>query len=273
MAGEVDLGSLMPSAVGEATSGAGNTWQGLVSDPVSRAAMMSFGLQLMTGGYGNGLQQIGVAGGKAGEAAGRTAGALQEQGNLETARADKNQEGAANRASHEKVANIAGDSRSEVANIRSQAMLERANLIHGPQNDKEMQIFAKARSDYMKKEKDNQLISKKTDQQITMEADTWAKDQLRGAREAVGVRSQGAALPADGPSGVGSATSGESGQSPILGKAPLESKGAPKPSWDQIKTNPRVQELIKTPMGRRQILNERPDLEAQINSEVPLYGN
>lgn len=265
MAGE-DLGSLIPQGIGDVASAAGNTWSSLVSDPdptkaaIKQNALISAGLQLMAGGTGNTMQQFAQAGGKAAQSAGETVGAMQEAQRHTQAGADKKEASALDRKSHEEVARIGADSRQEVAQVKIEGMLERSRLIHGPQNDKEMQIYSKARSDFFKKEKDNQILSRKSDSQILAEADTYAKEQLRGARDATGVRSQGAPLESGGPAPI----SGAPGPSPTPGQPGAGAQSAPKPTWDQIKSNPKIQELLQSAAGRKTLVRERPDLRDEI---------
>lgn len=249
----------------------GGGWTDLLNDPIKRSALLSFGLQAMTGGWGNGTQQMAAALGAGAQGASGTAEALQKQGEVERGHEFKQQqlaqtasEGEKNRQKSLEIARVGADSRQEVAQIRTEAMLQRAAMIHGPQNDKEMKIFADARTAYMKKEKDNQLLSRKSDAQIVQEADAWAKEQLRGARDAVGVRSQGSAL----PSSVNSQNSpGAGDQKPGGSQAP----GAETPSTategitlDKLLADPaagpKAAEDLKTPEGQQRLLKKFPML-------------
>lgn len=281
-----DLGSLVaPQQQGG--------WTSLLSDPVARSALLGFGLQAMTGGWGNGTQQLAAALGAGAQSAEGTGNAIRAQAVNNRDFQAKQEEGAANRASHEKIAEMGAASREEVGRIRNEGtiavaqervagMLERARLIHGPQNDKEMQIFAKARTDYMKKEKDNQLLSKKSDDQILTEADAYAKEQLRGAREAVGVRSQGSALPNEATTekpkaaapGQPAPTAGPSGTGlfglPIdIGVFPPRAAlGSSAVLLQRLRNDPQAgpqfNQDMQTPEGRARILQKFPQLKGYI---------
>jgi hypothetical protein len=264
--------------------GAGSDWGSFLSDPRGRAALISFGLQAMTGGYGNGVQQLGAALGAGAQGAGGMDKIIYDRAQAEKEMSQKASEGAANRAQSETNARIAADSRNEVAQTRTEGMLQRAALIHGPQNNQEMNIYSKAAADYMKKEKDNQLLSKKPDEQIRAEADAWAKSVLANARDASGVRSQGGALPSDGPGDIGGASStggpqtggptGQGGQGtpgapgnasskPMTLDSLLAEKG---PGPDQFRS------LIQTPQGQAQLLALRPNIKPFIDEYNARWG-
>lgn len=226
-----DLGGMMPGGSPPQGGGSGaSTWQSLVNDPVSRSALISMGLQLMAGSHGGSpVQNLGLAIGAGAEGAGNTAKAIQSQQINDRDFQAKQEEGDKNRASHEKIGQMGADSRNEVAQIRSEAMIQRAAMIHKPQNSQEMQIYSKAAGDYMKKEKDNQIISKKTDSQIQFEADAWGKSILDSARNSSGVRSMGAPLGGEGAQ-LGAPESGvvkAPGPAGASAKAAPEAKGGP----------------------------------------------
>lgn len=261
---EQDLGAMV---AGPQQQGGG--WTELLNDPVRKSALLSFGLQAMTGGWGNGTQQLAAALGAGASGAAGTAKSLQEQQAYEQQRTDKLGESAENRASREREAGLNRTSREEiaatqvagrleVAQERVKGMLERAQLIHGPQNDREMKLFSDARQKYWGKEKDNQLLSKKTDDQIRAEADAWAKEQLRQARDVVGNRSQGSPLPGEvplediKPSGQPKATPKAEGPKPNLESLLSGAKGS------------EVKALLGTIEGQKRILKDRPDLAGEV---------
>lgn len=257
-----DLGGMMPGGSPPQGGGSGaSTWQSLVNDPVSRSALISMGLQLMAGSHGGSpVQNLGLAIGAGAEGAGNTAKSIQSQQMADREFNAKQDEGEKNRASHEKIAQMGSDSRNEVAQIKTEGMLSRAALIHGPQNNQEMNIFSKARTDYMKKEKDNQIISKKSDQQILSEADAYAKEQLRGAREATGVRSQGAPLSSEAGNGV----QAQPGASPGPAGTATQSQGPQKKSWDEYIKTPGVAEALKDPKFRQELIAAHPEYKSAI---------
>lgn len=252
-----ELGELIPGG------GSNGSWSDFVKDPVMRSALVSTGLQLMAGGWGNPMQQLGVALGHGAESAGATAKALQDQGNLEAKMTQVASEGAKDRESREKVAKIGASSRQEVANIRVAGMLERAAMIHGPSNDKEWKIYSDAKNTYFKKEKDNQILTGKSDDQILTEAEAYAKETLRGMRSATG---GGAAL----SDGVSSPNTGiPNGVAPVLGSGKTGAQATPstKQGLIDLLKGPNaaiIKRHLETPEGRKKILEKRPDLAKEI---------
>jgi hypothetical protein len=237
----------------------------------------------MTGGYGNGVQQLGAALGAGAQGAGGMDKIIYDRAQAEKEMSQKASEGAANRAQSETNARIAADSRMDVAEKRVEGMIQRAAMIHGPQNNQEMNIYSKAASDYMKKEKDNQLLSKKPDEQIKMEADAWAKSVLANARDASGVRSQGGALPTGGPGDIGGASStggaltgalpGQGGQ----GTPGTPAKASSTPTLDTYLAEKgagadQFRSLIQTPQGQAQLLSLRPNLKPIIDEYNARWG-
>jgi len=270
-------------ATPEQPAGGGSDWGSFLSDPRARAGLISAGLQAMVGGYGNGIQQLGAALGAGAQGAGGMDKIIYDREQAAKELAQKASEGAATRAQSETNARIAADSRNEVAQTRTEGMLQRAALIHGPQNNQEMNIYSKAAADYMKKEKDNQLLSKKPDEQIRVEADAWAKSVLANARDASGVRSQGGALPTGGPGDIGGASStggpqtggpvGPGGQGTPAGPA----KASSTPTLDTYLNAKGVEadkfrSLIQTPAGQQQLLQIKPDLKPIIDEFNARWG-
>lgn len=249
MAGE--LGAVIPQSGG--SEAPQPTWQSMVNDPVSRAAMMSFGLQLMTGGWGSGLSQIGQAGGKAAEAAGKTAGAIQEQGNLEIDRANKEKEGEANRSNQLAVAKTAAASREEVAGIRadSRKEIETMKLQKAP-SSVAIKYLTEARKIIENNVSNMSLSNEQREVMIRELANRlYSGDADRGL------------VPAGTPGAAPGAVSGEGGAK-IAGEKPAtESKGASKP-WDQYINIPGVAEALKDPAFRERLGKEHPEYKTRI---------
>lgn len=270
-----------PPAEGE------NSWSKLLQDPVARSALLSFGLQAMTGGWGNGAQQMGQAIGAGATGAAGTAEAIRQEAQRQSTEARADREAEAERSNRRGIAQLGADSRAEVAGIRAESgmaiaqervagMLERAKMIHGPNNDKEMKIYSDARTAYMKKEKDNQLLSRKSDEQIIAEADAWAKTQLRGAREETGVRSIGAPLPGGPPAAPGGVISpaapgaGKPGAPvPTPGPGAAPSSPAQQPSLDKLLSDPKngakLKEFLSTPDGQQRFIATYPQYRSLVD--------
>lgn len=230
----------------------GGPWTSALADPAFRAALFSMGTQMMVGGHGNMGQQLGVALGKGGQAFSET-------------RAAENEAGLAREqmASRENIAGMQSDSREEVARLRTDAMLERTRMLHGPNNDKEAKWYLDQKLKYYQKEKDNQLLSKKTDAQIAMEAEAWAKQSLEearrngllkgGASEATSTGTGAAAKPGAGGTGA---------------KAPEATSMTLQQMMSDKKHGGKFQQDLRTPEGRERIIKANPELRAQVEDWV-----
>ena len=267
MAGLAELlGIQMPGAaaadVGAVTPETGGNWDSFLKDPVSRSALLGFGMQLMTGGWGNGVQQAGAALGAGAASAGGTAKALNDFETEQQMRGDKLNEGAATRAQSEKNARIGADSRAEVANIRTQAMLERSRMVQGARTPDEGKIVAEALRKYELEERKNQFLTKKTDEEIAAGAYDHSQRVLQAYRATKG--QSGGATRTDGPQGAGTVEPGGTVPGATPGKA--TSKNAP--SWEQSLKRPDFAQLLQTPEGRAKILKMRPDFASQIEATL-----
>lgn len=107
---------------------------GVLSDPAMQAALLSFGLQAMSGGWGNGLQQTAQALGAGAQGAGAyTQHARQRQvedqaiADRQAERADRRESGEAQRRTQLDVANIGAASRQEIAALHADARLQRVD--------------------------------------------------------------------------------------------------------------------------------------------------
>ncbi len=149
---EDDLGAMLAGGNGGQPPAQGGGWTEMLNNPIARSALLSFGIQAMTGGWGNGTQQLGAALGAGATAAGATAEAMQKQTNTDEAKriqqaqhsstlASREREGALNRDSRAEIAGLQTQGRLEVAQERVRGMLERASMIHGPKTDNEWRFY------------------------------------------------------------------------------------------------------------------------------------
>lgn len=277
MAVDPNLGDYIPQPAND-PSATGGTWQDFIK--ANRPFLAGMGAQLMVGSPGGVLSNIGAGVAKGNESQNLTEEMNYGRGQEERKFAAGQEEGDKNRASHEKVATISADSRRDVADVKTAGMLERAALIHGPQNNQEMNIYSKARTDYFKKEKDNQIISKKSDATINQEADAWAKEQLRGAREATGLRSQGQPLPSEGAN-LGGPDSTSGAGKPTTPTTPADkTTTSSQPTWEEYSKQPGVMDALKDPAFKASLLAKRPDFKKYLEpankgpesfQETPLY--
>lgn len=148
-----ELGTLLGQSQPGTTpdNGLAQQWKGWMDNPANKAGLLSFGLQMMVGGYGGLGSQMGVALGKGVESAAATQENIQQE-------SDK--KAAIGRAQ----ANLAAEMnlKRELNNADNAAALERAKLAHGA---------GKADQDLRKKELaynallrlDTTLGSKRTD--------------------------------------------------------------------------------------------------------------
>lgn len=263
------LGISMP---GEAASDAGVVspetgagWDSALKDPVFKSALLGFGMQLMTGGWGSPVQQAGQALGAGASSAAGTAKSINDFQGEERARTDKLSEGSANRKQSETNARIGADSRAEVANIRSQAMLERTTM---NLNKAAPAMGLKYRTEARKVYEGNlQNMSKdQASREAEIEqlaAQMYSADSARGTAGGAGATSQtGAPVAGEGtPGGQGPATKGPESTS----KA-----GQPTPSLDKLmsdpKNGPKVKEMMGTPEGQADLISRNPALKEQIDT-------
>lgn len=256
---QFDFGALL-----QPVQQAGDDISSKMKDPIVRSAMLSAGLQMMTGGWGNGTQQLAAGIGAGAQGAAATAGALQEQGLKDQARQDKMTEGAANRASHEKVASIGADSRQEVAHIRGIYSNERARI-----------ALAKAPPD---------IASKMIDQARkiveggigNLSLPDAAKTQLimDKAAELYQLHGELGATTRDekANAGVGSGLS-----SPAKLGAAVPAKAGSGPTLEQLLADPtagpRAQQDLQTPEGRGRLAMRFPSMKAEIEKRgnIPFF--
>lgn len=122
----MDLGSLMDPA--QQGAGGGEDLAAKLQNPILRNALLSAGLQMMTGGWGNSVQQIAAGLGAGAQGAGDTAAGIQKVAQHQADQQFAAEQGAATRASHEKVAQITGESREAAAQVRGLFSIERARI-------------------------------------------------------------------------------------------------------------------------------------------------
>lgn len=244
-------------------------WTDFLKDPINRSALLSFGMQAMTGGWGNGTQQLAAAMGAGATGAAGTAHAMQLQTEADQARSDKLNEGAKGRASHEaiaegnrtsrqEIAGINAANRTEIEGLKNDARFARIAAIHGPNDAKEWTIYAAAKNRYLTTEKNQQLITRKSDEQITTEAETYAKETLRGMRAAT-LKGDATSInsPPDGaaPTGGVPATGAKTPPTATLGAGDKS-----KVTWDQVKALPGFEEAMSTEAGQQRLLKDYPHL-------------
>ena len=256
-----------PIAEGGGVPPAGGGWSSFLNDPVNRAGLLSFGLQALTGGWGNGAQQLGAAIGAGAQGMGATAGHLQDTAEKNRAFTSKENEGAANRASHEKIANIAADSRLAVAQERVAGMLQRAQLIHGPKDDAEWKFLQSQRAEGRKVLNDTFQALKMTPQQVEEAINSFATNALQDARNKGVFSQKGGGQPASSASGVGQPAPSAPGSAPSAqqGQAPNATSETPKgASFEQLRAMPGFDQKIVDPAWKAQLLKARPDLSTRI---------
>lgn len=258
MAGIEDLMGLGGFMQPEATPDGG--WTAFLNDPIKRAGLLSFGLQAMTGGWGNGTQQLASALGAGASGMGATAGHLQETAEKNRAFTEKGEEGAANRASHEKIAGITSDSRTEVANIRAQASIDRAMITHPPQNNVEQKFYQESLKEVRKTIEGDLGSLKLSDDQREKLIRARALERLDEARNK--------GMFGGSATGVGAGAPSASTPAPTApaGETPTATSGTPKgASWEQLRAMPGFDEKMRDPEWRKKLEQARPDLRSNLH--------
>lgn len=263
------------------------TWSSKLQDPIVRSAMLSMGLQLMTGGWGNGTQQLAAGIGAGAAGAEGTAKALQAQAKDERdhewevekhGASQANQ--AANRKQSETNARIAADSRAEVANIRGEFSMQRAALAAGAKNNNETKQWQADRDAYLKQARSNINNMTKDEKELISSADEYATSKMH-ARRLEAPNGGGAAGPSAAGGGNGN-SAGESGQrtpftKPTGTEAPkVSSENQPAKLIERMAGDPKFgsqfQADLATPEGQARILKanknlKKEDLEAYAKSK------
>lgn len=103
-------------------------WSQMLQHPATQAALLSFGLQALSGGWGNGAQQFAQAAGAGAQGAGTYTGQEEARTRYEQQRQDQAAARAAERQTRLDVANIGAASRQEVAGITAANRAEIAAL-------------------------------------------------------------------------------------------------------------------------------------------------
>jgi hypothetical protein len=170
------------AAASQAPAAQEGNWTNYLADPANRAFMVGFGVQLMTGGWGNPLSQLGQALGN-GAASVSDYNAIQQKQNDQEMKLGNEE---LDRQSRERIADKGAVSRADVAQMRTQAMLERTRINQGPKSQKEFDAYITAYNKHKTLEKNQQMITSKTDEQIEYEADQAGKHAQELHRSVVG---------------------------------------------------------------------------------------
>ena len=278
MAGGFNLGSLIPDAVSDVAGAAKQTWQGLASDPVSNAAMLSAAMRYMANAGSPGTSPMSnfgeaVAGGM--QAGGQVAaGQLEDQRHQEEI-GNKKFEASANRASHEKMNERTSTSREEAAYIRGQFSVDRANisaLKHADTNS-----ILKYRTEARKILADRISALGLSEQEAAKIIDERADQMYRDDVERGRVQRPGAQGPVSSGSPSATSTSevgtGGAGKTAAGGQSALTliDKAISDPTYGA-----KFKELLSTPEGRQQLLKNSKlgnDVKAEITKKYPGESN
>ncbi len=287
-----NLGAKMPAA----PASGGGSWTDLLKS-VDPNFLKSAGAQLMVGSPGGLMNQFGPAVAKGFEGENLSEQENHARATQQQAVGLKEAEGAANRASHEKIASESNDTKHLIAQEKIAGMIERAGLIHGPQGPAEMKMFLDAKNKYMHDEANRELLSRLSRAQQEEAASAYAKTSIQQAREASGVRSQGSPLgtgPEAGASSAPPASGTGAGAATVPGaKAPTAGQGTPSSVdislfppraifgeanvlFNQKLKDPKYgaqfKDLLKTPEGRAQIIDANPKLKDVVEKNWEYYS-
>jgi hypothetical protein len=211
--------------------------------------MVSAGLQMATGGWGNFGQQAAASLG-----AGASAASGTQQAQFDTQ--EKNAQQEAERQNKRDVASIGAQSRQEVASIRSQAMLERSRLTQGAKTPQEAKVASDAYQKSLATLRAAQIISGKTDEEIEATAEADSTKALAIHRAAQG----GGKAPDTGAVGA---------VAPAPAAKPTSAAATKKQSdalWLKIQNNPDYAAAIATPEGRAKLKETYPEFKSQIDT-------
>lgn len=256
------FGDLMAPAQPGAQQEEGGTWSDLVQDPVARSALLGFGLQMMTGGWGNGTQQLAAGLGAGATSGAATSEALQKQLESEDKAASAEANQAANRANSMEIAKLNNASRQEIAANRIEGMLARTQMNLAGKSPDELKQYNKDRDFYLK------AIGMGTSGITTPTPEMLAKAEEYATNEAAkraalkgGTPGTPGASSPNGPVAPGAAVPGQSpgavtGQNSPAQIAPGE-KGV-----TAAMQNPEIQRLLSTPDGQNELKKRNPQAAA-----------
>lgn len=250
MAGFGDL--MAPQSGAEPETG---SWSDLVKDPVARSALLGFGMQMMTGGWGNGTQQLAAGLGAGATSAAGTSEALQKQLEAEDKAASAEANQGANRANSLAIAKLNADSRAEVAGIRTAAMLERTQLIQGAKGPDEMKLYNDVYQKTLIQGQKDKILTGEKDDQVQQRAIDAAQRALVEAR-AARARLPGAS---EATSQNGAVTGTGTGQGQTGTAVTGQNSAAQKPHvLDQALADPKmgpiIQQKLSTPEGQMELI-------------------
>jgi len=263
MAGGFDLMSLLPGAGQEeqqpapqaqaqpAPAPAKGGWGDYLSDPVNRAFLVSAGLQMATGGWGNLGQQAAQSFGAGASAASGTQQAMFEN-------QEKKAETEKERASRREVATIGARSREEVAQLRSEAMLERTKMnLSKAAPDQAIKYRTEARK-VVEGNLENMSLPQ-TERETMIEdlaSRMYSTDQAR----------KGAAAPAGGGSVAAPAEA-------TTTKVAAGKKADANTLWKKVQTHPDFSTTMSTPEGREQLKKAYPELAKKLDNWAYFMDN
>ena len=234
-----------------------NTWAAATNDPVARSAMLAMGLQLMTGGWGNGVQQLAAGMGAGAESAGATQKYLDDQAREDQKLASASADRAAARQTQMDVAKLNADNRLEIAQARVAGMLERTK----------MNVLGKATPDVATKYR---ALALKEVQGVTsnLGLDQASISELvdRRANEMMTQDIAAGKLKNFQPGSI-------TGSEPATGVQP-QADSKPIMTWEKIQKIKDFDEVIKDPAGKAELIRRYPQYQAQIEAyqlKKPLY--
>lgn len=283
------MGGYPPDEFGELVQGPqkpqGGGWTGLLQDPRAQAALLQTGLQLMMGGWGNGTQQLAQALGAGASAAAGVDASMKEEDRYQDkldeqamARGSREREAELNRTSRQEIAGMQAANKMEIEGLKNDYRFARLNAIHGPSSAKEQQLYNTTYNTIYRKEKDNQIISRKTDDQIRLEAELGARQALESGRKAVQGQGRPEVTDEQIAPGAKPGAAAPGAQTPIpsfdVGLFPPKLIiGQDNVALDRMKNDPKFgaqfRADLETPQGRAKIKQMNPQLKAVIER---VYG-
>ena len=256
------LGDLMQPGGAPGEEPASGSWSDLVKDPIARSALMGFGLQMMTGGWGNGTQQLAAGLGAGNTSAAATSEAMQKQMEADDKSAESAANHAADRQNRLEVAKIGADSRVEQVHIRGEMALERARLTTAAKipPDQMVRYRAEARKIVEGNLANMALPQAQRSQMIEEEmARIWDTDQKR---RGIGTAPNDSQKPADAATVTDktqTGTAGTAGKPTAQNPAPAPAqRPEDHPSTKAALSDPQIRQMLATPAGQAELRKMAP---------------
>lgn len=255
-----------PAVQALAAPQAAGGWGQYLSDPANRAFMISAGLQMATGGWGNTGQQIAAALGKGAEAASGTQQVAFEQAEKEKEVQRRSSEAAAGRKTQMDIAKLGASSREDIARARIEGMLARTTMnLQAKENNP--QLWLKHLTEARKTVEGN--LANLSLGEEEREAMIEALARKRFEADPAGVSGRSPKASSGGGASSGGASSGSTEITPAKKKkakaeAEAEAEAKIEALWNKIQAHPKFAATMSTAAGRQELKEAHPKIAYKI---------